>query len=86
MSPPSVARSPIPFDVRRAVEKDCETAGYWWPPDLLDAIVEGRKKYHPIDASLSYPVDALQRQLVVTLLDRNWPTWRDAAPPARTRT
>ena len=85
MSPVSVAHSPIPYHVRREVERECERLGYWWPPDLLDAIVEGRKKYHAIDPEWTWPVHATQLDIIRPALDRHWYGWRDAAPPARTR-
>ena len=77
MSPSSVAHSQIPYHVRRAVERECESVWEcWWPPDLLDAIFEGRKKYRSLDKRIRRPVTASQLAIIAPLLDRYWPERR----------
>lgn len=47
----------MPFD-RGAIEHALRTAGYWYPPDAIDAVWEGRDHYHPLDPTITYPMTA----------------------------
>lgn len=36
----------------RAVERLLEKAGYWYPPDAILAVAEGREEYRPLDPAV----------------------------------
>jgi hypothetical protein len=59
------------------VEAWLRRAGWWWPPDAIKAVAEGRDTYHPLDPTLTYPVTDKIRRTVRDAIDsaarHGWP-------------
>ena len=67
----------LDYWARKAIDDEIKRRGWWYPPDLLDAIAEGRDTYHPLDPKISYAVEPGHRRAYEPLLDKHLPRWRE---------
>jgi hypothetical protein len=54
----------------RHAEKALRRAGYWYPPDAIQAVHEGRDTYHPLDPKITYTIGQSQRVIIRGVLNR----------------
>lgn len=67
-----------------AVTERLQRADFWFPPDAIVAVHEGRQHYHALDPKITYDVDRCPSGMVETVravvaraIRRVHPYWRD---------
>lgn len=64
------ARIVLQYRVRpTTVEQALRDLGFWYPPDAIAAVREGRSRYHPFDNKMTYGMTDGVRNLIQTAID-----------------
>ena len=58
------------MSAKLTVEKALEEAGYWYPPDAIEAVRSGRDSYHPFDGDITFRLAADVRAIIQRAIHR----------------